>query len=330
MSGFFGCVSKSDCVYDLFYGTDYNSHLGTRKGGMAVLNSSGFNRSIHSLESDYFRSKFEPELSKFRGNSGIGIISDLEASPIIANSHLGRFAVAMVGRINNIESLVDRALNKKQHFAELSQGGVNPTELISVLICEGKSFKDGIRNVQERVKGSCSLLILSNEGIYAARDKYGRTPVVIGKKKDSYAMATETTSFSNLGYMTDYFMGPGEILKVTPDGYEQIKPPESLMQICAFLWVYYGFPSSSYEGINVDACRYNCGKALAANDDTEADYVSGIPGFRNGTCSWICYGKKYTFCKTFCKIYPHLVKEFYASEPGCKRLCCKDETYSKY
>jgi amidophosphoribosyltransferase len=310
MSGFFGCISKSDCVYDLFYGTDYNSHLGTRKGGMAVLNSNGFNRSIHSLESDYFRSKFEPELSKFRGNSGIGIISDLEASPIIANSHLGRFAVVIVGRINNLESLVDRALKKRLHFAELSQGGVNPTELISVLICEGKSFKDGIRNVQERIKGSCSLLILSNEGIYAARDKYGRTPIVIGKKKDSYAMATETTSFSNLGYLTDYFMGPGEILKITADGFEQLKPPETQMQICAFLWVYYGYPASSYEGINVDVCRYNCGKALAANDDTEADYVSGIPDSGMGHALGYAMARNIPFARPFVKYTPTWSRSF--------------------
>jgi amidophosphoribosyltransferase len=310
MSGFFGCISKQDCVYDLFYGTDYNSHLGTRKGGMAVLNEDGFNRSIHSLESDYFRSKFEPELSKFRGNSGVGIISDMEASPIIANSHLGRFAVVMVGRVNNLETLERRALKKKQHFAELSQRGVNPTELVSMLICEAKSFKEGIQNVQDRVKGSCSLLILANEGIYAARDKYGRTPVIVGKKKESYATASETTSFSNLGYMTDYFLGPGEILKITADGYEQIKPPDQKMQICAFLWVYYGYPASCYEGINVDTCRYRCGKALAVNDDVEADFVSGIPDSGMGHALGYTMARNIPFARPFVKYTPTWSRSF--------------------
>ena len=310
MSGFFGCISKQDCVYDLFYGTDYNSHLGTRKGGMAVLNSDGFNRSIHSLESDYFRSKFEPELSKFRGNSGVGIISDLEASPIIANSHLGRFAVVMVGRVNNLDVLERRALKRKQHFAELSQRGVNPTELVSMLICEAKSFKEGIQNVQERVKGSCSLLILTGEGIYAARDKYGRTPIVIGKKKESFAMASETTSFSNLGYIIDYFLSPGEIVKITAEGYEQIKPPEPKMQICAFLWVYYGYPASSYEGINVDTCRYRCGKSLAVNDEVEADYVSGIPDSGMGHALGYAMARNIPFARPFVKYTPTWSRSF--------------------
>lgn len=310
MSGFFGCISKQDCSYDLFYGTDYNSHLGTRKGGMVVLNSEGFNRSIHSLESDYFRSKFEPELSKFKGNSGIGIISDLEASPIIANSHLGRFAVVMVGRINNLEALEKRSLKKKQHFAELSQRGVNPTELVSMLICEAKSFKEGIQNVQDRVKGSCSLLILTNEGIYAARDKYGRTPIVIGKKKESFALASETTSYYNLGFITDYFLGPGEIVKVTAEGYEQIKPPEHKMQICAFLWVYYGYPASSYEDINVDTCRYRCGKALAVNDEVEADYVSGIPDSGMGHAIGYAMARSIPFARPFVKYTPTWSRSF--------------------
>ena len=310
MSGFFGCISKQDCVYDLFYGTDYNSHLGTRKGGMAVLNSDGFNRSIHSLESDYFRSKFEPELSKFRGNSGVGIISDLEASPIIANSHLGRFAVVMVGRVNNLDVLERRALKRKQHFAELSQRGVNPTELVSMLICEAKSFKEGIQNVQDRVKGSCSLLILCNEGIYAARDKYGRTPIIIGKKKESFAMASETTSFSNLGYIIDYFLSPGEIVKITAEGYEQIKPPEPKMQICAFLWVYYGYPASSYEGINVDTCRYRCGKSLAVNDEVEADYVSGIPDSGMGHALGYAMARNIPFARPFVKYTPTWSRSF--------------------
>lgn len=323
MSGFFGCISKKDCVYDIFYGTDYNSHLGTRKGGIAVLNNEGFTRSIHSLENDYFRSKFEPELGKFRGRSGIGIVSDLEASPIIAHSHLGRFAIVMVGRINNIEELEKRAFRKKLHFAELSQKGVNPTELVSVLICEGKSFEEGIRNVFDRVKGSCSLLILTAEGIFAARDKLGRTPIILGKREGAYAIASETISFPNLGYRTDYFMGPGEILRITEDGYEQLKPPEDKMQICAFLWVYYGYPASSYEGINVDMCRYRCGAALARDDNVEIDYVSGIPDSGSGHAFGYANARKLPFARPFVKYTPTWPRSFMPQEQEIRDFVAK-------
>ncbi|MBW1764953.1 MAG: amidophosphoribosyltransferase, partial [Deltaproteobacteria bacterium] len=244
MSGFFGSISKSDCVNDVYFGTDYNSHLGTRKGGMAIRNTDGFQRAIHSLDNDYFRSKFEPELGKFHGLSGIGIISDLEASPIIAQSHLGQFALATVGRINNLEELQKRAFSKRQRFAELSQKGVNPTELISILICEGENYTAGIMNVYDKVKGSCSMILLTEDGIYAARDRLGRTPIVIGKKEGAHAVASETISFPNQGFTTDYYLGPGAIILVKADGYERIKPPGDKMQICSFLWVYYGYPAS--------------------------------------------------------------------------------------
>jgi len=310
MSGFFGCISKDDCVYDLFYGTDYNSHLGASKGGLAVINKEGFTRSIHNLESDYFRSKFEPELSRFKGNSGVGIISDLEASPIISHSHLGRFAIAMVGRINNLEQLEKRAFRKKLHFAELSKKGVNPTELVSVLICEGRTFEEGIQNVFDLIQGSCSMLILTSEGIYAARDKYGRTPIVMGKKDRAYALASETISFPNLGYSIEYYLGPGEILRVTAEGYERLKQPEKKMQICAFLWVYYGYPASSYEGINVDMCRYRCGAALAKGDDVDVDYVSGIPDSGSGHALGYANNRNIPFVRPFVKYTPTWPRSF--------------------
>ncbi len=310
MSGFFGCISKNDCVYDLFYGTDYNSHLGASKGGLAVINKEGFTRSIHNLESDYFRSKFEPELQKFKGNSGIGIISDLEASPIISHSHLGRFAIAMVGRINNLEQLEKRAFRKKLHFAELSKKGVNPTELISVLICEGRTFEEGIRNVFDLVQGSCSMMILTSEGIYAARDKYGRTPIVMGKKEGAHALASETISFPNLDYSIEYYLGPGEILRVTAEGYERLKQPEKKMQICAFLWVYYGYPASSYEGINVDMCRYRCGSTLAQGDNVEVDYVSGIPDSGSGHALGYANTRNIPIVRPFVKYTPTWPRSF--------------------
>jgi len=310
MSGFFGCISKNDCVYDLFYGTDYNSHLGASKGGLAVINKEGFTRSIHNLESDYFRSKFEPELPGFKGNSGIGIISDLEASPIISHSHLGRFAIAMVGRINNLEQLEKRAFRKKLHFAELSKKGVNPTELISVLICEGRTFEEGIRNVFELVQGSCSMMILTSEGIYAARDKYGRTPIVMGKKEGAHALASETISFPNLDYSIEYYLGPGEILRVTAEGYERLKQPEKKMQICAFLWVYYGYPASSYEGINVDMCRYRCGSTLAQGDNVEVDYVSGIPDSGSGHALGYANTRNIPIVRPFVKYTPTWPRSF--------------------
>ncbi|MBN1339318.1 MAG: amidophosphoribosyltransferase [Bacteroidales bacterium] len=278
MGGFFGTISKRDCVSDLFYGTDYNSHLGTRRGGMAVLNGKGFQRSIHNIENSYFRTKFEQDLPSFHGNSGIGVISDTESQPILINSHLGEFAIVTVSRINNIEILTSGLLKKYRHFSETGLGETNPTELIAMLISEADTFLSGIESVFEKIMGSCSMLLLTKEGIYAARDKLGRTPVIMGKREDgAFAVSSESSSFCNLGFDTSYFPGPGEVLKITADGCEQLRAPDEKMQICAFLWVYYGYPSSEYEGINVEACRYRCGAALARNDKAEVDFVSGIP-----------------------------------------------------
>ncbi len=323
MSGFFGCVQKKNCVYDLYYGTDYNSHMGTRKAGMAVNNGSGFKRAIHSLDNDYFRSKFESELPRLTGNSGIGIISDLEASPIIANSHLGRFALAMVGRINNLEELEKRALDKHLHFAELSGGGINPTELVSMLICEGSSYLEGIQNVYDLVKGSCSMLLLSDNGIYAARDRLGRTPIIIGKNSEGYAAASESISFANLAYNTEYFLGPGEVVHLTADGYEQIKAAEEKMQICSFLWVYYGYPASDYEGINVDNCRYRCGRALAKNDDVEVDYVSGIPDSGVGHGLGYSHARGIPYARPFVKYTPTWPRSFMPQNQDVRDLVAK-------
>lgn len=278
MSGFFGSISNTDCVADVFYGTDYHSHLGTKRAGLAFLSKEkGFQRAIHSLEDGYFRNKFEHDIAQFSGNSGIGVISDMEAQPIVVNTHLGRFAVATVGRIVNIDELERCFLSKHHTFSETSQGTVNPTELVAKLIAEGTDFLSGIEYVYEQVKGSCSMLILTEQGLIVARDKLGRTPVVIGKKQGAYAAAFETCSFSNLGYEIDYYVGPGEVVLLKADGYEQLRQPNPEMQVCAFLWVYYGYPPSYYEGINVDECRYRCGAALAKRDTVKADFVAGIP-----------------------------------------------------
>jgi amidophosphoribosyltransferase len=278
MSGFFGAISKQDCVYDVFYGTDYHSHLGTKRAGMVFYNhEEGFRRSIHSLENGYFRSKFESDLEHFRGNSGMGIISDTDPQPILFNSHMGRFAVSTVSRMVNIDELEQLFLKKKNHFTENFEGNVNPTEVVANLICEEDNFMAGIENVFGQVKGSCSMLLLTSHSMIAARDKLGRTTVIIGRKEDSLAVASETCAFPNTGYQIEYFLGPGEIVEITAEGYRILKPANDKMQICAFLWVYYGYPPSYYEGINVEAVRYRCGAALARRDTVEADFVSGIP-----------------------------------------------------
>jgi amidophosphoribosyltransferase len=278
MSGFFGSIGKENCVYDVFYGTDYHSHLGTKRAGMAFYNPfNGFQRAIHSIENDYFRSKFSEDIKTFAANSGIGVISDTEAQPIIVNSHLGKFAISTVTKINNINELEDRQLKKRQHFAETSQGGPNPSELVAMMICEADDLVSGIENAFHLIKGSCSLLMLTEKGIIAARDKLGRTPVALGRKENSWALATESCAFFNLGFETVRDLGPGEIVLVTAEDVEVLRKPNDRMQICAFLWVYYGYPPSFYEGINVEACRYRCGAALARRNHVSADFVSGIP-----------------------------------------------------
>lgn len=323
MGGFFGTISTSDCVNDLYYGTDYHSHLGTKRGGLVVVNDNIFTKAIHSLENSYFRTKFEPELPKFHGKSGIGVISDTESQPIIINSHLGKFAIVTVSKIANIDELTNRALQQKRHFAEAGSGKTSPTELIAMLINEKNTIEEGIENVQNLVKGSCSLLLLTEDGIYAARDKLGRTPIIIGKKEGAYVACSESSSFLNMGYEIEHYVGPGEILFITANKYEQKRKPNEEMQVCAFLWVYYGYPSSYYEGINVEDARYKCGAALARNDDKEVDFVSGVPD--SGLAHAIGYSneRQIPYKRAYVKYTPTWPRSFMPQNQETRNLVAK-------
>jgi amidophosphoribosyltransferase len=323
MGGLFGCASKNDCVNDLFFGTDYHSHLGTKRGGLAVQNSKAFSRSIHNIENDYFRSKFEADLPNLHGNKGIGVISDHDSQPLIIASHLGAFAIVTVSKINNIEELTADALKNKRHFSEMSSGETSPTELVAMLICEKESFEAGIRYAQEAVKGSCSMLLLTENGIYAARDKLGRTPVVIGKKDGAFAAASESCAFPNLGYEIEKYLGPGEIVFISAEGCEQRKPPQAQMQICSFLWVYYGYPASSYEGINVEATRNRCGKALAQNDSVDIDFVAGIPDSGIGHAIGYANEKNVPYVRPFVKYTPTWPRSFMPQIQSTRDLVAK-------
>lgn len=324
MSGFFGSISKRDCVWDVFYGTDYHSHLGTKRAGLAFFsNKNGFQRAIHSLEDGYFRNKFENDMKGFSGNCGIGVISDTEAQPILVTSHMGRFAVATVSKIVNIDALEERYMKQRRTFSETSQGSVNPTELVAMLIAEGQDFVSGIENVYEKVTGNCSMLILTDNGIIAARDKLGRTPIIIGKRDNAYAVTFETCAFPNLDFETEYFIGPGEILKITAGGYEQLRKPNDKLQICAFLWVYYGYPPSFYEGINVDECRYRCGAALAKNDDVEADFVAGIPDSGVGHAMGYSNAKGIPLKRPYSKYTPTWPRSFMPQSQETRDLVAK-------
>lgn len=325
MGGFFGTVSKVGCVADLFYGTDYNSHLGTKRGGMATYDDEKemFARSIHNLESSYFRTKFEEGLDKFKGNSGIGIISDTDPQPIIINSHLGRFAIVTVAKITNLDELEKELLDKNMHFAELSSGKTNQTELIALLIIQGKNFVEGIENVYRSVKGSCSMLLLTEDGIIAARDKWGRTPIVIGKKEGAYAATSESTSLPNLGYEIDRYLGPGEIVKMRADGIEQMRKPEEKMQICSFLWVYYGFPTSCYEAINVEKVRFTNGLSMGKTDDADVDCVCGIPDSGVGMALGYAEGMGVPYNRAISKYTPTWPRSFTPSKQEMRSLVAK-------
>lgn len=325
MGGFFGTVAKASCIYDLFYGTDYNSHLGTRRGGMATYDAEEkrFARSIHNLENSYFRTKFEDILGKFRGNSGIGIISDTDAQPIILNSHLGRFGIVTVAKIDNMAELEAGLLGENMHFAELSSGQTNQTELIALLIIQGKTFVEGIENVYNRVKGSCSMLLLTEEGIIAARDKLGRTPIVIGRKEGAYAATSESSSFPNLDYEIDRYLGPGEIVRLRAEGVEQLRRPNERMQICSFLWVYYGFPTSCYEGINVEAARFRSGLAMGREDESEVDCVCGIPDSGVGMALGYAEGKGVPYHRAISKYTPTWPRSFTPSNQSMRNLVAK-------
>ncbi len=324
MGGFFGTVSTKPCINDLFYGTDYNSHLGTMRGGMSTYSKeNGFIRSIHNLESTYFRSTFEDELDKFKGEAGIGIISDTDAQPLLMNSHLGRFAIVTVAKVNNKEELAEKLLNENMHLSEFSSGKINQTELIGLLIIKGKSFVEGIENVFREVKGSCSLLLLTEDGIIAARDSWGRTPIVVGRKEDAYAVTSESTSFSNLGYKTEKYLGPGEIVRLHPNCMEQLRKPNKGMQICSFLWVYYGFPTSSYEGINVEDVRFSCGRKMGGYDNANVDSVCGIP--ESGTAMALGYaaGHGVPYRRAISKYTPTWPRSFTPSNQERRNLVAK-------
>ena len=310
MSGFFGTALREPCVSDLFYGIDYHSHLGTKRAGMVTVQDGIFYRSIHNIENSYFRTKFDGELDKFKGNYGIGIISDTDSQPIVVNSHLGRFAISTVARINNIQELEQECLDKDQQFTELSSGSTNPTELVALMITQGKDFVDGINNVYKKVKGSCSILILTEQGLIAARDYLGRTPIVVGKGDSGYAVAFDSHSFANLGYEIERFVGPGEILRITENGCEQMAAPNSQMQICSFLWIYYGYPTAEYEGINIESARYVEGYEMGISDDIEADFVSAIPDSGIGMALGYAKGKGIPYERGIVKYTPTWSRSF--------------------
>lgn len=327
MGGLFAVASRDNCASDLFFGTDYHSHLGTQRGGMAVRDSSHIHRVIHDISNTQFRSKFDLDLPRFRGPLGIGVISDTEDQPVLVGSHLGTFAVATVGSIQNLDELVATAFRSgHRHFAEMSQGGFNPTEVIASLIAGAESFVAGIRKVQELVDGSCSLVVLADDAIYAARDRYGRTPLITGRRDRAFAVTMESSAFPNLDYEIERYLGPGEIVSITPDGIEQVQAPGSEMQVCAFLWVYYGFPASSYEDINTEEARYRCGAALARAEGAEGvavDMVAGIPD--SGTAHAVGYANEtgLPLKRPFVKYTPTWPRSFMPQDPSVRDLVAR-------
>lgn len=325
MGGFFGVASKKACRIDLFYGVDYNSHLGTRRAGMATYDKKEkcFCRSIHSLESTYFRTKFESELEKFKGDEGIGIISDTDPQPIVINSHLGKFAIVTVAYITNIDELEKELLDAGVHFGELSSGRTNQTELVALLINQGKDFVEGIRNVYDKVKGSCSMLILTENGIIAARDKLGRTPIILGGKEGGIAASSESTAFPNLDYRIIRDLGPGEIVRFTSEGVEVLSEPLEEMQICSFLWVYYGFPTSTYEGVNVEETRFASGEAMGKSDETEVDCACGIPDSGVGMALGYSAGHGVPYRRCISKYTPTWPRSFMPANQSMRDLVAK-------
>lgn len=310
MGGLFGVVAKQDCVSDVFYGTDYHSHLGTRRGGLAFTAGQGFTRSIHSIENSYFRTKFEPDLTKFKGHMGIGVISDADAQPLVIGSHLGPFALVTVAKINNLAELAAKAFSRRVHFTETAGGAPTPTEVVAMLITQQASFEEGIAYAQEQIRGSCTMLVLTEKGLYAARDRLGRTPLILGRRNGTLAVSSETAAFPNLGFEVRRDLGPGEIVYIDPDGEETRRPPGERMQICTFLWVYYGYPASSYEGINVETVRYRCGGFLATNDSVTPDAVAGIPDSGIGHALGYARVKPVPYVRPFVKYTPTWPRSF--------------------
>lgn len=326
MGGFFGVASREDCVLDLFYGIDYHSHLGTRRGGMATYSEKGFDRAIHNIENSPFRTKFDKDVAEMKGSMGIGCISDYEPQPLLIQSHLGSFAITTVGKINNEEELVKMVFDEgHSHFQEMSTGRINATELIASLICRKSSILEGIQFVQEHVQGSMTLLLMTKDGLYAARDKYGRTPLVIGHKEGAYCVSFESHAYINLGY-TDYKeLGPSEVVFITADEVKVLQEATEEMKICSFLWVYYGYPTSSYEGINVEDMRYKCGHMLAKRDgdSVKPDIVAGVPD--SGIAHAIGYSNEsgIQFARPFIKYTPTWPRSFMPTNQSQRNLIAK-------
>ncbi len=324
MSGFFGVASKESCVLDLFFGIDYHSHLGTRRAGMAVWGANGFSRAIHNIENTPFRTKFDKDLDSFEGKIGIGCISDYESQPLLLHSHLGSFAITTVGRINNLEGLKAHCFEKGMtHFQEMSVGGVNPTELIGALINQKNSIVEGLKSVQDLVDGSMSVLLMNKDGIYAMRDKAGRTPVIVGQKDNGYCVTFESSAFLNLGYTHMKDLGPGEIDLITPKEVQVLQKPYTQKKVCSFLWVYYGYPTSTYEGVNVETMRNRCGKILAARDDVEVDSVAGVPD--SGIAHAIGYSNVtgIPFSRPFIKYTPTWPRSFMPTSQAQRNMIAK-------
>ena len=324
MGGFFGVVSRTKCINDLFYGTDYNSHLGTKRAGMATYSKEqGFVRAIHNIESSYFRNKFDGELNEFEGTSGIGVISDNDSQPIIVRSHLGRFALVTVAKIANLDELEHKLLDEGEHFSEQGTAGINPTEVVALLISRGKTYADGIRNVYENVKGSCSMLLLTTDGIIAARDRLGRTPIILARTEGAWAATSESCNLPNLDYETVRDLGPGEAVRIRPEGVEQILAPGKEMQICSFLWVYYGFPNSTYEGKNVEKVRYDCGLEMGKDDHEEVDSICGIPDSGVGVALGYAESKGVPYHRAITKYTPTWPRSFMPATPDRRFLVAK-------
>ena len=327
MGGIFGVVSKTSCVMDLFFGTDYHSHLGTRRGGMAVYGPNGFQRSIHNIQNSPFRTKFERDVEELEGNLGIGSISDTDPQPLLIQSHLGSYAIATVGKINNEDELVQKAYeNGHIHFLEMSGGRINVSELVAALINQKDSLVEGLLYAQEMISGSMTILLLAPEGIYASRDRYGRTPLIIGKRDDAFCVSFESFAYINLGYKDYSELGPGEIVLVTPDHIQSLSKPRNEMKICSFLWVYYGYPTSSYEGINVEQMRYNCGRLLAQRDkgqNIQPDSIAGVPD--SGTAHAIGYANEsgIPFARPFIKYTPTWPRSFMPQKQSQRNLIAK-------
>lgn len=324
MGGFFGVAAKEDCLFDLFFGTDYHSHLGTRRGGMAVYGDKGFDRAIHNIENAPFRTKFDKDMKEMQGWYGIGCISDYEPQPLIVRSHHGTYALTTVSKINNVDALTECLFeNGLSHFLEMSGGDINATELVAALINQKENLIDGIRYAIEAVDGSLSLLLMNEKGIYAARDKVGRTPISIGHKDGAFCAAFENFSYKNLGYKEYKELGPGEIVLLTEKNCITLMEPGSDMKICTFLWVYYGYPSSSYEGMSVEQMRYNCGAKMAGRDHVKPDIVAGVPD--SGTAHAIGYANAsgIPFSRPFIKYTPTWPRSFMPTIQSQRNLIAK-------